>query len=100
MTGAQRMAAVVAQAKINLFLRILAREHSGFHQLETLFQRLELGDDVRVRVGVPGRALDCRGADVGPVERNLAWRVAVGYAEATGWPEGFSIEIDKRIPVS
>ena len=92
-------ARVVAQAKVNLFLHVLAREASGYHQLETLFQRLGLGDDVRLRAGVRGRTLDCRGADVGPVERNLAWRAALAYAAAAGWPDGFAIEIDKRIPV-
>jgi 4-diphosphocytidyl-2-C-methyl-D-erythritol kinase len=95
----RRAARVVAQAKINLFLRVLARETSGYHQLETLFQRLELGDDVAVRVGVPGRTLDTRGAELGPTERNLAWRAAVAYAEAAGWPDGFAIELEKRIPV-
>jgi 4-diphosphocytidyl-2-C-methyl-D-erythritol kinase len=94
-----REARVVAQAKINLFLRVLAREANGYHQLETLFQRLELGDDVVVRARAGGRSLDCRGADTGPVERNLAWRAAVAYAAATGWPNGFVIEIDKHIPV-
>jgi 4-diphosphocytidyl-2-C-methyl-D-erythritol kinase len=94
-----REAHVVAQAKINLFLRILAREASGYHQLETLFQRLELGDDVRVRVDVEGRSLDCSRADLGPVERNLAWRAAEAYQAATGWPGGWAIEIEKRIPV-
>jgi len=90
---------LLSQAKVNLFLRVLAREASGFHQIETLFQRIALGDDVLVRAGAAGRSLDCRGADVGPVERNLAWRAAVAYAEAAGWPAGFAIEIDKRIPV-
>jgi 4-diphosphocytidyl-2-C-methyl-D-erythritol kinase len=92
-------ARVVAQAKVNLFLRVLAREASGYHQLETLFQRIELGDEVRVRVGGAAQALDCRGADVGPVERNLAWRAAQAYLARAGWPRGFAIEIDKRIPV-
>jgi 4-diphosphocytidyl-2-C-methyl-D-erythritol kinase len=97
--SASREARVVAQAKVNLFLRVLAREANGYHQLETLFQRLELGDDVVVRAQERGRALDCRGADTGPVERNLAWRAALAYADATGWPNGFAIEIDKQIPV-
>ena len=96
---APRAARTVAQAKLNLFLRILAREASGYHQLETLFQRVDLGDDVTVRVGVRGRSVDTRGADVGPLERNLAWRAAVAYAEAAGWPDGFAVEIDKRVPV-
>lgn len=95
----RREAHVTAHAKVNLFLRVLAREASGYHQIETLFQRLELGDPVVVRVRDAGRTLDCDGADTGPVERNLAWRAALAYAESTGWPNGFAIEIEKRIPV-
>ena len=88
-----------AQAKLNLFLRVLAREPSGFHQIETLFQRIALADTVTVRTGVSGRALECAGADVGPVEKNLGWRAANAFATAAGWPDGFAIEIQKRIPV-
>lgn len=100
----RRAATVVAQAKINLFLRILARETSGYHEIETLFCRLELGDQVRVRTGVSGRSLDCSGpalpsAGLGPTEENLAWRAAIAFASAAGWPGGFAIELDKRIPV-
>jgi len=101
---ARTIARTVAQAKVNLFLRVLAREADGYHQIETLFCRLELGDDVAVRVGVGGRSLDCTGdalppEGLGPVERNLAWRAAAMYAEATGWPNDWAIEIAKRIPV-
>ena len=97
-------ARTVAQAKVNLFLRVLAREADGYHQLATLFCRLELGDDVAVRVGVGGRSLDCTGdtlpsPGLGPMERNLAWRAAVSYADTTGWPNDWAIEIVKRIPV-
>jgi 4-diphosphocytidyl-2-C-methyl-D-erythritol kinase len=94
-----RAARVVAQAKVNLFLEVLAREESGFHQLETAFCRLELGDEVRVRVSDRGRSLDCSGADVGPAEENLAFRAAELYARAAAWPRGYAIEIDKRVPV-
>jgi len=94
---------VAAQAKVNLRLRILAREASGFHQLETLFLRLSLADDVLVRATGGARALDVDG-DVDPrllgaPERNLAWRAADAYASVTGWPAGFAIELTKRIPV-
>jgi 4-diphosphocytidyl-2-C-methyl-D-erythritol kinase len=92
-------ARVAAEAKVNLTLRILAREASGYHQIETVFCRMALADDVVVRLTPGNRSIDCRGADVGPAERNLAYRAAVAYAEARGWPTGFAIEIDKRIPV-
>ena len=64
-----------------------------------MFLRLEVGDDVVVRVGGASRTIDCRGAEVGPAERNLAYRAALAYADATGWPNGFAIEIDKHVPV-
>ncbi len=93
-----RAARIRAQAKINLLLRILGRERSGYHSLETVFSRLELSDDIVVRVGVEGRSLDCGNAELGAVERNLAYRAAMAYRE-TGWPDTFAIEIEKRIPV-
>ncbi|MCX5761264.1 MAG: 4-(cytidine 5'-diphospho)-2-C-methyl-D-erythritol kinase [Gemmatimonadetes bacterium] len=97
-------ARALAQAKVNLTLRVLARETGGFHQLETVFQRLALADVVTVR-SATGRSLDVRwsGAgsapDLGAPEQNLAWRAADAYAAAFGWPGGFAIEIEKQIPV-
>jgi 4-diphosphocytidyl-2-C-methyl-D-erythritol kinase len=98
------IARTTAQAKVNLFLHVLAREASGYHQIETLFCRLALGDEIVVRTGVRGRTLDIGGSalppeGLGPTERNLAWRAASAYAEATGWPDAWAIEIDKRVPV-
>lgn len=88
----------LAQAKINLFLKVLGKGVDGYHAIETLFLRLDLGDDVTVRVTDLGRAVDCEGLTGVPAEKNLAYRAAETYAAATGWPRGFSIEISKRIP--
>ena len=98
-----RAARVTAQGKINLLLRVLARESSGYHSIETVFLRLDLGDEIRVCIA-PGRSLDCAGpamptGGLAPTEQNLAYRAAVAYHEATGWPTGFAIEIEKHIPV-
>jgi 4-diphosphocytidyl-2-C-methyl-D-erythritol kinase len=92
-------ASVEAQAKVNLFLRVLAREEGGYHQIETLFARIELADSVRVLTDTSARELACTGLDAGPPERNLALRAATAFAEAAGWPTGFRIEVEKRIPV-
>ena len=100
-----QIARVAAQAKVNLLLRVLAREESGYHGIETVFLRLSLADAVVVRVGadVRGRSLDCRGdalpdGGLGPTEENLAYRAACAYADATGWPSTFAIELTKEIP--
>lgn len=92
-------ALVEAQAKLNLFLRILGREASGYHQLETLFQRVSLADSIVVRTDVRGDSLESSGADVGPVVGNLAWRAVMAYRSVARWPAAFAIEITKNIPV-
>ncbi|MGA0920638.1 MAG: 4-(cytidine 5'-diphospho)-2-C-methyl-D-erythritol kinase [Gemmatimonadaceae bacterium] len=92
-------ARVEAQAKINLSLRILAQEQSGYHQLETLFARIDLADTVEVALDPRDRAIVVEGADVGPPEQNLAYRAAVAFLEATRWATGFRIRVVKRIPV-
>ena len=93
-----------AHAKINLVLRILARETSGYHGIETLFQRIALHDVVTVRVGVSSRDLTCAGPSMptqglGDVEQNLAWRAADLYTREAQWDTGWDISIQKQIPV-
>lgn len=93
-----------AHAKINLLLRILAREASGYHAIETLFQRLTLHDVVRVTVGSAPSSLHCHGptmpaAGLGAIEQNLAWRAAEAYAQAASWSTNWQIDIEKHIPV-
>jgi 4-diphosphocytidyl-2-C-methyl-D-erythritol kinase len=91
-------AKTLAQAKINLFLRVLGKDRDGYHAIETLFLRLDLGDDVTVRVTDLGRAIDCSGLEGVAPEENLAFRAAEAFSNACGWPRGFSIEISKRVP--
>lgn len=88
---------VEAQAKLNLRLCVLARESSGYHQLESLFIRINLADTVRVATDTKTRSLDCAGLDL-PAEQNLAYRAAVAFLDATRWDTGFHIAIEKRIP--
>jgi 4-diphosphocytidyl-2-C-methyl-D-erythritol kinase len=90
--------AVRAQAKLNLWLHVLAREDNGYHTIETLFHRIELADDVVVTLAEPGvREIACS-EDVGPAHENLAYRAAQMYTGRQDWPTGFRIEITKRIP--
>jgi 4-diphosphocytidyl-2-C-methyl-D-erythritol kinase len=96
MTSAVRIA---AHAKINLFLRILARESSGYHQIETAFALLELADQLDVRRVDSGVALEVEGPDLGPTEDNLAVRAARAVLEASGNRFGVTIRLTKRIPV-
>lgn len=91
---------IAAHAKANLFLRVLSRETSGYHSLETLFVLLELADELTVERTGSGIELTVEGADTGPVEDNLAYRAARMVLEATGQRFGVRMHLVKRIPVS
>lgn len=93
-----------ANAKLNLLLRVLSREASGYHNIETLFQTLELADVVDVSIVEHERTLSCDGPampaqGLGPIESNLAQRAAVAYASAARWDTGWHIAVEKHIPV-
>ncbi len=94
-----KVARVAAQAKLNLGLRILARERGGYHSIETLYARIALADTVTIRPRDEERSVVVHGVEIGPQEQNLAYRAATAYGDAAGWPRGFEIEIVKRIPV-
>lgn len=89
-----------APAKINLFLRVLAREADGYHGLETLFSLVTLADTLRAerRKGT-AVSLAVEGPDCGPPEENLAVRAADRVLEATGRRFGVHLTLTKRIPL-
>lgn len=89
-----------ARAKANLFLRVLARETSGYHSIETLFCLLDLADEVTAeRREGHAVTIEVIGADVGPPEDNLAVRAARMVLQATGEQFGIHLTLEKRIPV-
>lgn len=91
-----------APAKINLFLRVLSVEQTGYHGIETLFQRIALADQlVATRTDRPGQVtLDVDGPDLGPTDDNLAVRAARMVLDATGRRFGVDLKLTKRIPTA
>lgn len=101
--------AVACPAKVNLFLRILAREDTGYHQIETLFQAVGLHDRVEVRPDDTGISLKVvRGktapglgdlvAEVGEEAGNTVTRAARAFFAATAITPAVSIVLTKSIP--
>ena len=91
---------VEAPAKLNLFLRILAREADGYHGIETLFARIALADRLTADTAdAPGVALTVDGPDLGPPAENLARRAAELVLGALRPSFGVRLNLEKRIPV-
>jgi 4-diphosphocytidyl-2-C-methyl-D-erythritol kinase len=89
---------VLAPAKVNLRLRVFGRRPDGYHDLDTLFQAIDLTDEVGVELCGEGIALDVRGADLGPPADNLVYRAAARLAESVGYDGGIAVQLTKRIP--
>lgn len=92
--------ALLAHAKLNVSLRVLAREESGFHSIESILLRLELADRVGLETTAdPGIRLVVTGdPDVPSDSDNLCWRAAEALQAEVGHVGGTLIRLEKRIP--
>lgn len=91
---------VAAPAKVNLVLRVLERESSGYHAIETLFCALELADELVITLTgeATGISLEVDGPHLGDPAENLAVRAARSFLEAADADVGVEIRLLKRIP--
>ena len=87
-----------APAKLNLFLHIIGRRADGLHNLQTVFQLLDWGDTIRLRVRDDGAIVRIGSNDGVPEDTDLAVRAARTLQQAGGISLGCEIEIIKRIP--
>ncbi|MCG2634169.1 MAG: 4-(cytidine 5'-diphospho)-2-C-methyl-D-erythritol kinase [Gammaproteobacteria bacterium] len=90
----------LAPAKINLFLHVLGRRGDGYHELQTLFQFIDLADELSFfRRGDSAFTLTCAGFDL-PPGQNLALRAAeLLRGHCNREVAGFDIALRKQIPV-
>ena len=88
-------------AKINLFLNVFRKRSDGYHAIETLFERLDLGDTIDLEAMPSGVELKVVGGEKIPSgPSNLVCRAAKLLQDSTGVRCGVRIRIRKRIPVS
>lgn len=87
-------------AKVNLDLAVLGRRPDGYHELRTIFQTVDLADDLEIELRErPGIDLAVSGADLPTGASNLAVQAAAAYLERWGAGLGAGLRLEKRIPV-
>jgi 4-diphosphocytidyl-2-C-methyl-D-erythritol kinase len=91
-----------APAKINLYLKITGQRTDGYHELETLMQKLALYDHLQFDLkNGKGINLDCGSSGLPTDERNIVYRAAQLFLEHTGYSgQGIKIVVRKNIPVA
>ena len=89
-------------AKVNLHLGVGKLRDDGFHELVTVFQAVDLADEVTARpaLGLAVRMSGEGAADLPCGPQNIAWRAASRLAEHAQVPPDVLLEIHKAIPVA
>ncbi|SDI66808.1 4-(cytidine 5'-diphospho)-2-C-methyl-D-erythritol kinase [Pseudomonas panipatensis] len=88
-----------APAKLNLFLHILGRRPDGYHELQTLFQFLDHGDELHFAPRDDGQIVLHSDIPGVPHDSNLIVRAARRLQQESGCHLGADIWLDKRLPM-
>lgn len=90
---------LLAPAKLNLFLHITGRRADGYHQLQTLFQLLDVGDLLHFSANQQDAVhLSCDDATLANTD-NLIYRAAMALKPYAAANAGVDIHLEKRIPM-
>ncbi len=87
-----------APAKINLFLHVVGKRENGYHNLQTVFQFLDYGDDLFFEINQLGSI--SRSYELGFSEGDdLCLRAASMLKEYAPEEFGVAIDLNKRLPM-
>jgi 4-diphosphocytidyl-2-C-methyl-D-erythritol kinase len=92
------MIKLLAPAKINLFLNVLKKRQDGYHELETILQKIELYDTIILET-TQDEKIEVECNEVSGVE-NLAYKAAKLLKQKLGIKKGVRIKIKKDIPIA
>jgi len=89
-----------APAKLNLFLHVTGRRSDGYHELQTVFQLIDLIDELSFSVNRSGQINRVEGPVTIKAADDLVVRAAQALRQAAGHAElGVDIQLSKRIPI-
>ena len=92
------MIRVPSPAKLNLFLHITGRRADGYHELQSIFQLIDLYDWLEfTQTESPQISID--GLNSVDLEQNLIYRAAQALLPYAKQPGGINIHIEKNIPM-
>lgn len=92
---------VRAPAKLNLVLDCLGKRPDGFHELRTVFERIDLSDRITLTARNDNKVrVKCANPQVPKGPQNLVVKAARLLQLERGVTRGVTIAIDKKIPVA
>ena len=86
-------------AKLNLFLRVIARRSDGYHWLQSAFRLIDYGDTLAIEVNASGRIKRHNPLPGIAPEDDLCVRAAHLLQQQTGCRYGATLRLEKRLPI-
>ena len=84
-----------APAKINLGLEVLNKRDDNFHNIKTIFQFLDWGDEISLDTNTEETKIIC--SDL-PQEENIIYKLLSILGEKNVFTKKIKIEVKKKIP--
>ena len=89
---------VPSPAKLNLFLHIVGRRDNGYHELQSIFQLIDLYDWISFET-IEEDQIQIEGLAEVKLEQNLIYRAAQYLRPHAKTPCGLKISVEKNIPM-
>ena len=86
-------------AKLNLFLYINGRTENGYHELQTLFQFVDHGDELTIQANNSGEISISPEIEGVPLHDNLIWKAATALQRYANCSYGAHIDLNKILPM-
>ncbi len=92
---------VKSPAKLNLYLNVRGKRGDGYHEIETIFERIDLSDEIKFFPDKDEKIkLFCNNAEVPLGPGSLIYNCVELLRKELKHPKGIVINIDKHIPVA
>ncbi|ABM02754.1 4-diphosphocytidyl-2-C-methyl-D-erythritol kinase [Psychromonas ingrahamii 37] len=88
-----------APAKLNLFLYITGQREDGYHELQTLFQFIDLCDYLTITPNLSGKITLTPNIEGLALENNLIYKAAMILKTHTAANNGAHITLEKNLPM-
>lgn len=88
-----------APAKINLYLKVLGKREDGYHQVETLFERVSIEDRLFIKKSGSASRIECSDPKVPTSEDSLLLMTIKLFKEKSGVSDNFNVTLEKNIPI-
>jgi len=87
-------------AKINLYLKVLSKREDGYHEIETMFEKVSILDSISVEVTSETTSITCDDPEIPTGKTSLLGKTISEFQKKTSGNTNFKVHLKKNIPVA